>query len=236
MFDESSADGTLRRASGLRVLVRDAHPRELRLLSRRIRRLPGVGHVGRARALLGRAYVFGVQPRSGTYAAATRRLVARIRSGPLASRVLVSGPTAEFVDLQASLRSHLPIALVLIVLATMLTLFLMTGSLVMGVKVLVMNALTLGAVYGLLVLDFQDGRLESALDYTSSGALDTSAPVLLFAAVFALATDYGIFLLARVKEAFDAGAANDDAVAIGQERTGRAITSAAALFCVSVAR
>jgi uncharacterized membrane protein YdfJ with MMPL/SSD domain len=110
----------------------------------------------------------------------------------------------------------------------MLSLFLMTGSVVMGAKILLLNALTLGAVYGVLVLTFQDGRLEGPLGFTSLGALDTSAPIVLFAAVFALATDYGIFLLVRVKESVDAGVDNDDAVAVGQERTGRAITSAAA--------
>jgi RND superfamily putative drug exporter len=234
VFDATRADGSLRRASAVRVLVHGAGRRDVRRLTRRLRRLPGVGHVGRPRALPGRAVVVGVQSRSGVYAAPSRRLVQRIRTDPLASRLLVTGPTAEFVDLQASLRGHLPLALVLVVLATMLALFLMTGSLVMGVKVLLMNALNLGAVYGLLVLVFQDGRLESLLGYTSPGALDTSAPVLLFAAVFALSTDYGIFLLARVKEAFDGGRPNDEAVAVGQERTGRAITSAAALFCVSV--
>jgi RND superfamily putative drug exporter len=97
-----------------------------------------------------------------------------------------------------------------------------------------MNILTLGAVYGLLVLIFQDGRLETLLAFKSQRALDTTAPMLLFAAIFALATDYGVFLLARVKEVFDAGASNDHAVAVGQERTGRAITSAAGLFCVAV--
>ena len=234
VFDAGLADGSVRRSSAVRVVLRDAGPGEARRLARELRALAGVAHVGPPRPLPGGAFVIGVQPAAPVYSAAGRQLVDTIRSLSVASPVLVTGPGAEFVDLRASIRKHLPAALVLILLATMLALYLMTGSVVMGIKVVLMNALTLGAVYGILVYVFQDGRLESLFAYDSLGALDVSAPILLFAAVFALSTDYGIFLLARVKEAVDQGVGNDDAVAIGQERTGRAITSAAALFCIAV--
>jgi uncharacterized membrane protein YdfJ with MMPL/SSD domain len=97
-----------------------------------------------------------------------------------------------------------------------------------------MNLLTLSATFGILVLIFQDGRLEGLLDYSSPGALEATQPIFLFAVAFGLSTDYGVFLLARIKEAHDAGVANDEAVASGLERTGRIVTAAALLFCVAV--
>ena len=86
----------------------------------------------------------------------------------------------------------------------------------------------------MLVFVFQDGRLEGLLDYRSQGALELTQPVLLFAIAFGLATDYGVFLLSRIKEAHDAGLPNREAVALGLERTGRVVTAAALLFCVAV--
>jgi RND superfamily putative drug exporter len=113
-------------------------------------------------------------------------------------------------------------------------LFLMTGSVVLPLKAILMNALTLSATFGILVLVFQDGRLENLLCYTSQGALEATQPVFLFAVAFGLSTDYGVFLLARIKEARDRGLTNDEAVAVGLERTGRIVTAAALLFCVAV--
>jgi uncharacterized membrane protein YdfJ with MMPL/SSD domain len=101
------------------------------------------------------------------------------------------------------------------------------------VKALVMNVLSLSAVLGLLVLIFQDGTLQSLLGYESIGALELTMPVLLFAIAFGLSTDYGVFLLARIKEERDRGLPNREAVAVGLERTGRIVTAAALLFCVA---
>jgi RND superfamily putative drug exporter len=89
-------------------------------------------------------------------------------------------------------------------------------------------------VFGILVLIFQHGNLEGLLGYHSVGALDATQPILLFAIAFGLATDYGIFLLTRIKEAHDGGLPNREAVAVGLERTGRIVTAAAALFCIAV--
>jgi RND superfamily putative drug exporter len=97
-----------------------------------------------------------------------------------------------------------------------------------------MNLLTLSVAFGVLVLIFQDGRFENLLGYVSQGALESTQPVLLFAIVFGLSTDYGVFLLTRIKEAHDAGAPNSEAVATGIQRTGRIITAAALLFCVAI--
>ena len=113
-------------------------------------------------------------------------------------------------------------------------LFIVTRSVVLPLKTLVMNVLGLSAAFGMLVFVFQDGRLEGLLGYRSQGALDLTQPVLLIAIAFGLATDYGVFLLSRIKEAHDAGLPNREAVALGLERTGRVVTSAALLFCVAV--
>src|SRR5205814_4512195 len=111
---------------------------------------------------------------------------------------------------------------------------LMTGSLVLGVKAVLMNALGLSAVYGILVLVFQHGSLQGLLSYRSTGALDATQPILLFAISFGLATDYAVFLLSRIKEAHDSGIPDNGAVAIGLERTGRIVTAAALLFSVAI--
>jgi RND superfamily putative drug exporter len=162
--------------------------------------------------------------------------VERLRSisGGGTGEVLVSGATAAFLDFQDSLESHLPIALAIIVVSTLVILFLMTGSVVLPVKSLLMNVLNLSAVFGILVFVFQDGRLEGLLDYTSQGALEQTMPILLFAVAFGLSTDYAVFLLSRIKEARDAGAPNREAVAMGLERTGRIVTAAALLFAIAI--
>src|SRR4051812_45514628 len=153
---------------------------------------------------------------------------------PTRSTVLVGGATADFVDFQASLSDHLPYALAIVIAATLVILFLMTGSVVLPIKSLIMNFLNLSAVFGLLVLIFQDGRLEGFLDYTSPGAIEQTMPILLFAIAFGLSTDYAVFLLSRIKEARDDGASDSESVAIGLERTGRIVTAAALLFAVAM--
>ncbi|CAN5243899.1 MMPL family transporter [soil metagenome] len=147
---------------------------------------------------------------------------------------LVTGFTANFVDLQASLGEHLPLVLLLVALVTMIVLFAMTGSVILPLKQLLMNLLALSAVFGILVLIFQDGRFEGLLGYDSQGGLESTQPLLLFAVAFGLSTDYGVFLLSRIKEARDNGASNSESVAIGLERTGRIVTAAALLFCIAI--
>jgi RND superfamily putative drug exporter len=148
--------------------------------------------------------------------------------------VLVTGASAHFVDFESSLEEHLPIALAIVVVATLVILFLMTGSVILPIKSLLMNVLNLTAVFGLLVLIFQDGNLEGFLDYTSQGALEQTMPILLFAVAFGLSTDYAVFLLSRIKEARDDGASDSESVAIGLERTGRIVTAAALLFAIAI--
>ena len=161
-------------------------------------------------------------------------LVQAVRAGPAPGPVSVAGNSARFVDQRAGLADRLPLAIAVLAITTLLILFVMTGSVVLPIKALVMNVLGLSAAFGLLVLVFQDGRLEGLLDYTSQGGLEITQPLVLLAIAFGLSTDYGVFLLTRIKEARDAGASNEEAVALGIQRTGRIVTAAALLLVVAI--
>ena len=120
----------------------------------------------------------------------------------------------------------------MVVLATFVLLFLMTGSLLIPAKALLLNVLSLGASFGVLVLVFQDGYGEDLLAFTSTGGIEAFIPPLVLALGFGLAMDYEVFLLARIKELRDSGLGNDEAVAAGLQRSGRIITSAALIIVI----
>jgi RND superfamily putative drug exporter len=207
---------------------------QLRALAARIRTLPDVSAVAPAQPAGAEDSLLAVAPVRGPLTSTTRQLVTNVRAIDEPFYVGVAGQTASFVDLEHSLGSHLPAVLGVAVGATLIVLFLLTGSVVLPVKAVLMNALNLSAVFGILVLIFQHGNLEGLLGYHSTRALDDTQPILLFAVAFGLSTDYGVFLLSRIKEARDAGAPNSEAVAIGLERTGRIVTAAALLFAVAI--
>jgi uncharacterized membrane protein YdfJ with MMPL/SSD domain len=199
-----------------------------------ITRLPDVSAVAPAQAAGANntlVPVASVQPPLG---GATKQLVRNIRAIRAPVYVGVAGQTAAFLDLEHSLGVHLPVVLAVIIATTVIVLFLFTGSVVLPVKAVLMNLLGLSAVLGILVLIFQDGRLEGLLSFTSQGALDATQPIFLAAVAFGLATDYGVFLLSRIKEARDSGVPDSEAVAVGLERTGRIVTAAAVLFAVAI--
>jgi uncharacterized membrane protein YdfJ with MMPL/SSD domain len=223
------------RTAPLEVVVgaRIGSPR-LRALTARIRALPHVSSVAPAQPAGRNLSLLDIAPSTPTYSAASRQLVHDVRSLRTPFYLGVAGDTAGYVDLEHSLSTHLPLVLALVIASTLIVLFLMTGSLVLGAKAVLMNALSLSAVFGILVLIFQHGSLQRLLSYRSTGALDSTQPILLFAIGFGLATDYGVFLLSRIKEAYDSGIPNDQAVAIGLERTGRIVTAAALLFSVAI--
>ena len=201
---------------------------------RRLRALPGGGQVAAPRRLGPGAVEIDVLAPGDPRSPGARHLVRAIRDVPAAFAVGVTGEAARFIDQQAALTRWLPLALGLLTVTTFAILFLMTGSVVLPIKALLMNVLTLSATFGTLVLVFQDGRLEGVLDYVSPGGLESTQPVLLAVIAFGLATDYGVFLLSRIKEARDGGLADREAVAFGVERTGRIVTAAALLFCVAI--
>ena len=151
---------------------------------------------------------------------------------PDGGRLLVAGNTASFVDEKASLVHNAPYAIGLIVLFTVVLLFLLTGSVLLPIKTLLMNSMTLAASLGILVLVFERRFLVGALRYPGPYAVEVTSLVFLFAVAFALATDYAVLVMARVKELRDNGMSNTDAVAQGVARTGRIISAAAVMIAV----
>jgi trehalose monomycolate/heme transporter len=136
------------------------------------------------------------------------------------------------MDLLASLGATIPYALLVIAIAVFILLFLMTGSVVMPIKAILLNILSLTATFGGLVWIFQDGHLQNLLNFSSPGSIDATQPVLIFAIAFGLSMDYEVFLLSRIKERFDATGDNREAIASGLQRTGWLITSAALLLAI----
>ncbi|HEV8648724.1 MAG TPA: MMPL family transporter [Actinomycetes bacterium] len=212
--------------------------------------LPGVARVD---ALTGTyahgRRVAGPSPASRRFAAATatwlsvvpsvdtnspegEALVERVRGLSAPFAVKVAGPAAQLVDTKAALFGHLPAAAAVIALVTFVVLFLMTGSVVIPAKALVLNLLSLTGIYGAMVWIFQEGHLAGFLGFTATGTIDTSMPVLLFCIAFGLSMDYEVFLLSRIKEEHDRTGDTVAAVALGLERTGRIVTAAAAVLAV----
>jgi RND superfamily putative drug exporter len=173
-----------------------------------------------------------VIPQGPTQGEPAQALVHDIRDLAPPFPAMVGGEVAELVDLKASIADRLPLALGLVGLATLVLLFLMTGSVVVAVKAVAMNVLSLGATFGVLVWVFQEGHLSGWLGFDSVGALDAMMPLVVFLFAFGLSMDYEVFLLARIKEAWDKTGDNDVAIASGLDHTGRIITSAAALLVI----
>jgi len=190
----------------------------------RARALHGVASIAEPRLVGGDVWRLDVAPAQPAPSQTTQRLVDRLRD--VFPGALLAGQAAAVGDQRKSIVTHLPWALALLGLTSFVLLFAFTGSVVLPFKALLMNALTIGSALGLLVLVFQRGVGVEGLEQTQ--------PVLLGATVFGLSTDYAVFLLSRIKEAHDGGAANTTAVAAGLERTGRIVTAAALLFCVAI--
>ena len=202
--------------------------------SKGVSALPNVETVQPARYLGGNTWQVDVYSKTPPLNQRSIDLVNAIdaRAGPYPA--LIGGFTSLFVSQRTSLAAHLPWAVLVIVLVTLVALFAMTGSVILPIKAVIMNLLTLGATLGVLVLIFQDGRLEGLLQYTGVGAVDLTQPILIGALAFGLSTDYAVFLLSRIKELRDSGVGEHEAVAIGLQRTGRVVTAAALLFCIAM--
>lgn len=207
-------------------------------LAGRFERTGDVAAVADPRYLGADTWRIDVFPEGTRYSESAQAAVDDLRaigvSSSLGNDMLVGGNSAFFTDQRATIVERVPIALVLVGGVTFIVLFLMTGSVVLPIKTFIMNLLTLVATFGILVYIFQDGRLQGPLDYVTQSALEMTQPVLLFAMAFGLATDYGVFLLGRIKELHDSGLENEEAVVEGVARTGRVITAAALLFCVAI--
>lgn len=205
-------------------------------LAARAATLPGVVEGGPAVQLDPTTWQVDLAVAGDAAGADARAVVLEVRAlvSDLGVDALVAGPAAEFVDQQDSIVDGLPLAIGLLVLLTLLVLWLMTGSVVLPVKAVLMNTLTVGVSLGAIVFVYQDGRLTGLLGYTPNGGVEQTNFLVTAALVFALSTDYGVFLLGRIKEARESGLSEREAVAVGLSRTGAVVTAAAILLAVAI--
>lgn len=197
--------------------------------------LDGVASVEPVRELgsgADRVAVLGVRGAPGLRGPAADDLVKQVQRHRPGFPVYVTGRSAHNLAFLDDIETRAPFAAATVILATFVLLFLMTGSLLVPAKALVMNTVSLGAAFGVLVWVFQDGHLEDLLGFTTAGGIDTTVPALVLAFAFGLSMDYEVFLLARIKEVRDGGADNDQAVVGGMQRSGRIITSAALVVVI----
>jgi uncharacterized membrane protein YdfJ with MMPL/SSD domain len=217
------------------VTVPAADPAALPTWVGEVRTVPGITSAtvvakrdGTAKVDLG----FAGDPMSGD----ARELVDRVRAvpPPPGGTVLVSGDTAVLSDLLGSLGRLLPYMALIVAGATVLLLFLAFGSVVLPVKALLMNVLSLTASFGAIVWIFQDGHLSGLLGFTPTGTLEATQPILVLAIVFGLSMDYEVFLMSRIREHYVRTGDNTAAVAAGLQRTGGIVTTAALLLVVVI--
>jgi len=212
----------------------DAAAAALERYRTQLARLPGVASVPAASRIAPGLWLVEVLAAHSPLSTASQQLIGAIHDLHAPYAVALAGVAASQFDEHASLSSHIPLAIVILAATTLIVLFTMTGSVALAIKSLIMNLLTLSAAFGILVLVFQDGRLQGLFDYTATGSLEQTNMIILFIIAFGLSTDYGVFLLARIKEAHDTGASDELAVATGLERSGRVVSAAALLFCAAV--
>jgi RND superfamily putative drug exporter len=187
---------------------------------------------GRPDLAVGAAAGVRVVPAVDYASDAAQTLVTRVRDVAAPGERLVGGPSAQLVDVKASIGSRLPLAAGLIALTSFVLLFLFTGSVVLPIKALLINAGSIVGVIGAMVWVFQDGHLAGLLGFTPM-ALSITMPLLMFCVTFGLSMDYEVILLARIKEQHDAGADTTTAVAVGLERAGRIVTAASVLLAIT---
>lgn len=144
----------------------------------------------------------------------------------------VTGTAAVLVDSKHAIAEQLPWAAAFIAIVTLFLVFLLTGSVLIPIQAVLLNALSLTAMFGAVVWVFQDGHLSGLLGFTSSGSIETTLPVLMFCVAFGLSMDYGVFLLSRIKEEYDQTGDHREAVRFGLQRTGGLITAAAVILAV----
>jgi RND superfamily putative drug exporter len=165
---------------------------------------------------------------------AAQALVTKVRAQPAPFPVAVGGQAASLADQHAAVARTLPVALPLLAALTLIILWLMTSSVTLPVMALLTNVLTTAAATGIVTFVFQDGHLASVLGSSAQTGIEQTNYLVLAAIVFGLSTDYGVFLLTRVKEAREAGRSASDAIAIGIQRTGAIVSAAAILLAVAL--
>ncbi|MEV5544550.1 MMPL family transporter [Streptomyces sp. NPDC052309] len=197
----------------------------------RIAALPDVQRVDGPLVKGDTAY-FTVLPEGEAVDEPAQRLVGELRGVEAPFDTKVTGVAAVLVDSKDAIAERLPLAAAFIAIVTLLLVFLLTGSVLIPLQAVVLNALSLTAMFGAVVWVFQDGHLSGLLGFTSPGSIETTLPVLMFCVAFGLSMDYGVFLLSRIKEEYDHTRDHDQAVRHGLQRTGGLITAAAVILAV----
>ncbi|WP_405520430.1 MMPL family transporter [Streptomyces canus] len=217
---------------GLEVLAEGrATPAQYVSYKERIAALPEVLRVD-GPLVKGDSAYFTVQPRGEAVDDGAQRLVGELRSTKAPFDTKVTGTAAVLVDSKHAIGDRLPWAAVFITIVTLLLVFLLTGSVLIPIQAVLLNALSLTAMFGAVVWVFQDGHLSGLLGFTSPGSIETTLPVLMFCVAFGLSMDYGVFLLSRIKEEYDRTGDHEEAVRHGLQRTGGLITAAAVILAV----
>ncbi|MFD5411389.1 MMPL family transporter [Streptomyces nojiriensis] len=220
---------------GVTVLAEGAPgPERLAAYRDRLAALPGVTRVdGPIGSATGSGYsTFSVSVEGEAVGQTARDLVDEVRAVDAGFKTSVTGQAAVLVDAQKAIAGALPAAAALVVLATLLLVFLLTGSLLIPLQAVLLNALSLTAMFGAVVWVFQEGNLSGLLSFTATGDIETTLPVLMFCIAFGLSMDYGVFLISRIKEEYDRTGDHESAVRTGLARTGGLITAAAVILAV----
>ncbi len=247
--DALRSEFDLNAASGATAVLPDWHggTDELADYARRLSTVPGVSAVLSGSGIFVRGQQAGpavpglttpagamlrIPSPTDPFSEAGQRQTRELRTTPSPGEALFTGPAAQNVDVLDSLGAKLPLAAALIAIAMFVLLFLFTGSVVLPIKALVLNTLSLSAAFGAMVWVFQDGHLSGLLGFTATGYLVANMPILMFCLAFGLSMDYEVFLLSRIREEWLASGDNAHAVAVGVTRTGPIVTAAAVLMAI----
>lgn len=209
-----------------------AQTAEISAFTKQLSSVSGIARVSEPQAVGNTVRVEAVQlmkPRTP----ASEALIEEIRALPSPDGMLVGGVAADYADTQGAIADTLPIVFGWVVLIVLLLLFAFTGSLILPIKAILLNFLSLAATIGVLWWVFGEGNLQSVVgDFIVTGIIDTNMMVLVAIVAFGLSMDYEVFLLSRIKEEHDAGRTNTESVAIGLQKSARIITAAAFILAI----
>ena len=205
---------------------------EIKNYTTEISKVKGVVRIGEPQVLGNDVRVIAIHD-MGPRTPLAEVLIKEIRQIPAPDQTLVGGVAADYADTQIGIARTMPWALTWIAVGVLVLLFLFTGSIILPIKAVILNILSLAATLGVITWIFVDGHLKWLVgDFTVTGAVDTGSIILVAVVAFGLSMDYELFLLSRIKEEHDAGKSNVEAVATGLQRSARIITAAAGLLAI----
>jgi len=197
-----------------------------------IAQVPGIVRIGDSQVSGNDVRVTAIHS-MGPRTPAAEVLIKDIRKIRAPEGTLIGGVAADYADTQIGIAKTMPWALLWIAIGVLILLFVFTGSIILPIKAIILNILSLGATLGVITWIFVDGHLKWLVgDFTVTGSVDTGSIILVAVVAFGLSMDYEVFLLSRIKEEHDAGRSNVESVATGLQRSARIITAAAGLLAI----